>query len=69
MYSLEYFAGALGYWFNSLSNFQSFISGFTGITRKSGYKSFQETKNEYLLKSPSEMKSISRSPNVSHLKI
>ena len=69
MYSLEYIPRALGYWFNLLSNFQSFISDFRGITEKLGYKSSQEAKNEYLLKSPSEMKSISRRPDISHLKI
>lgn len=70
MYSLEYITRALGYWFNLLSNFQSFISGFIGITGKPSYKSSQETKNEeYLLQSPSEMKSINRSPNILHLKI
>lgn len=67
--SLEYITRALGYWFHSLSHFQSFISGITGITGKPSYKSSQETKNEHLLKSPSEKKSITRNQNINHLKI
>lgn len=69
MYSIEYITRTLGYWFNLLSNFQSFISGVRGIIGKPSSKSSEETKNEQLLKSPSEIKSISRNPNVSHLKI
>lgn len=57
-YSLEYITRDLGYWFHLFSNFQSFSSDFIGITGKPGYKTSQAKKNEYLLRSPSETKSI-----------